>query len=197
MKIRALSLDSALLPHVGDALTALTNESEWEEVGDSVADVIESCKDTVETWYSDMFIGMVQMFVSLPSAGWLEFDGSTYATADYPELAALIPSGWISGSDFTLPDLGDTFLTGVAVSGNPGDTGGANSFALTVGQIPSHSHLYTMPVASPDTVGAGAPIPSVMSVTPATATSNTGSGDSIDNRPDFMSLVIAVYSGRA
>lgn len=197
LKIRALSLDSALLPHVGDVLTALTNDGEWEEVGDSVADIVAAAKETVETWYSDMFIGMVQMFVALPASGWLEFDGSTFATADYPELADLIPSGWISGVNFTLPDLGDTFVTGVASAGAPGDTGGSNVIALTVGQLPSHSHLYTMPVAAPDTVGAGAPIPSVMSVTPATATSNTGSGDSIDNRPDFMSLVIAVYSGRA
>lgn len=182
---------------MGDALTDLTNASQWEEVGDSVADIIASCKDTVETWYSDMFIGMVQMFVVLPASGWLEFDGSTYATADYPELADIIPGAWVTGANFTLPDLGDTILNGVPSGGNVGDTGGANSYALTVGQLPSHSHLYTMPVAAPDTVGAGAPIPSVMSVTPATATSSTGSGDSIDNRSDFMSFVIAVYSGRA
>jgi microcystin-dependent protein len=175
----------------------LTNDSEWEAVGDDVADVIAACKDALEIWYSDMLIGQVAQFVMVAPSGWLEFDGSTYASADYPELANVIPAGWISGANFTLPDLGDTFLVGVASAGSPGDTGGANSYALTVGQLPAHSHLYTMPVASPDTVGAGAPIPSVMSVTPSTATSNTGSGDSIDNRPEFIAFVLAVFGGRA
>lgn len=182
---------------MGDVLTALTNDSEWKAVGDDVADIVASCKDSVESWYSDMLIGMVQMFVGAPPSGWLDFDGSTYLVADYPELSDKIPSGWISGADFTLPDLSETFLTGVASAGAPGDTGGVNSYALTVGQLPAHSHLYTMPVASPDTVGAGAPIPSVMSVTPSTPTSDTGSGDTVDNRPAFMAFVLAVWAGRA
>ncbi|GAG72426.1 unnamed protein product, partial [marine sediment metagenome] len=48
-KIRALSFDSALLIHLGDAITALTNEWEWVEVNDTVADIVAAAKDSVES----------------------------------------------------------------------------------------------------------------------------------------------------
>ena len=75
-KIRALSIDSALMPHVSDAITALINDWEWEEVGDSVADIVSHAKLAVESWYSDMLIGQVSSFVSSAPVGWLELDGS-------------------------------------------------------------------------------------------------------------------------
>lgn len=195
-KIRALSLDSALFPHVGDAITALTNDEEWEEVGDTVSDVIEACKAAVESWYSDMLIGQVSHFVAVAPPGWLELDGSTYVGEDYPELFAKIPAGWISGANFTLPDVQDIFLNGVGSGGTIAATGGSNTHVLTVAEMPAHTHSYTLPVAAPDTVGAGAPIPSVMSVVPATATSSSGSGNAHENKPAFLTLVLAVFAGR-
>ena len=194
--MRALSLDSALVPHVSDAITALTNEREWEKVGDDVSDVVAAAKAAVESWYSDMLIGQVASFVCAPPLGWLEFDGSTYAGADYPELFLIVPMGWLSGDDFVLPDLQDVFLSGVGSGGTIGSTGGSNSHVLTEAEMPGHTHTYTMPVASPDTIGAGAPIPSVMSVVPATATSGAGSGNAHENRPSFLTLVVAVFAGR-
>lgn len=189
-------MDSALFPHVGDAITSLTNDNEWESVGDDIEDVVAACKEMVESWYSDMLIGQVAFYVSVAPSGWLELDGSTYAQADYPELFVKIPSAWISGTDFTLPDVDDVFLGGVGAGGTIGATGGASTHVLTVAEMPVHSHLYTMPVAAPDTVGAGAPIPSVMSVVPSTATSSAGSGNAHENRPAFLSLVVAVFAGR-
>lgn len=192
-----MSFDSALSPHISDAITALTSDSEWTKVADDVEDVIAACKSVVESWYSAMLIGMVHIFVTVPPAGWLEMDGTTFALADYPELSAVLPSGWISGANFTLPDMQDVFISGVGSAGTIAASSGANSYSLAVNQLPAHDHLYTMPVASPDTVGAGAPIPSVMSVAPSTPTSVTGSGATIDNRPANLALVLAVYAGRA
>lgn len=177
-------------------ITALTSEAEWEEVEDSVADVVAAAKETVESWYSDMLIGQVAHFVDSAPLGWLEFDGTQYVGADYPELFDKIPGGWIAGANFTLPDADGVFLNGVGLAGTIGATGGSNTHTLTEAEMPAHTHGYTMPVASPDTVGAGAPIPSVMSVTPSTPTSSTGSGNAHENRPPFLSLVIAVFAGR-
>lgn len=43
--------------------------------------------------------------------GYLPMDGGTYADFDYPELAAVIPTAWISGNgSFTLPQLNNTIL---------------------------------------------------------------------------------------
>lgn len=195
-KIRALSADGALFPHLADAITALTNESQWTEVGDSVADVVAASKDAVESWYSDMMIGMVSSFVSSAPGGWLELDGSTYSEGDYPELFAKVPAGWKDGTDFTLPDLEDVFLMGVGSAGIIGEEDGENYHVLTEAEMPAHTHTYTFPVVAPDTISAGAPTPSVATVTPATATSSAGSGDPHENRPAFLALVIAVFAGR-
>lgn len=195
-KIRALSIDNALMPHVGDAITALVNVWEWEAVGDDVADVVAACKDAVESWYSDMLIGQVAFFVSVAPSGWLELDGQTYAQADYPELFAKVPAAWISGSDFTLPDAEDVFLAGTGSGGVPGSTGGSNTHALIEAEMPAHTHTYTFPVVAPDTIGAGAPVPSVATVTPGTLTGSSGSGNAHENRPAFLAFVIAIYAGR-
>ena len=78
------------MPHIGDAITALTNDVEWEAIGDDIADIVAACKESVEVWYSDMLIGQIAFFVSVPPSGWLELDGTTHAQADYPETAILL-----------------------------------------------------------------------------------------------------------
>ncbi len=191
-----MSLDIALFPHIGDAVTALTNESEWTVVGDAVEDVVAACKLSVETWYSDMLIGQVAQFVMIAPVGWLELDGSTDAEDDYPELFGKIPAAWISGTDFTLPDVDEVFLAGVGAGGTIGAAGGSNTHTLTIAEMPSHTHTYTIPVVSVDTVGVGAPLPVVDSLTPSTPTGSTGSGNAHENRPSFLSLVVAVFAGR-
>lgn len=194
-KIRALSIDSALFPHVGDAITALTNESEWEPVGDIVADVVAAAKESVELWYSDMLIGSVTPWLINPPAGWLLLDGATYATADYPELSALLPGHLLSGANFTLPDVENAFPFGVMDEDDGTVVAGSNVLNLTVGQLPAHNHTYTpptltisaeTPVVPVPTAGIGAPV----------ATGNTGDGDDIDNRPQRFGLVYAVFAGR-
>lgn len=197
IKIRALSADSALFQHLGDAITSLTNEWEWEPVEDSVADVVAAAKAAVESWYSNMLIGQVSYFVSTAPAGWLELDGSVHVGADYPELFDKVPVAWVSGSNFTLPDVEEIFLAGVGSVGTLGATGGSNTHVLTEAEMPSHTHGYTFPVVAPDTISAGAPTPSVATVTPSTPTSSAGSDTAHENRPSFLALVVAVFAGRS
>ena len=54
---------------------------------------------------------------------------------------ANIPSGFVlcDGSNGT-PDLTDKFILGRGSSSNSGNSGGANPFTLTEGNLPSHSH---------------------------------------------------------
>ena len=195
IKIRALSLDSALFQHVGDAITALTEASQWEEIGDSVEDIIQACKLSVENWYSDMLIGALQMFLILPPPGWLLCDGATYDKADYPELWAVLPDQLISETQLTLPDFTSTFLAGTDTESEIGATYGLNSYALSVAQLPSHSHLYTPPTLTINAETPVIPIPTAGIGTP-TQTGNTGSGDDVDNRPSHVLAMFAVFSGR-
>lgn len=193
---RLITVDVALLGNVGDALAILTNDYQWVEIGDPVADVIDALRDTLDSYYQDSMIGKIDQFISTPPAAWLEFDGSTYDELDYPELTEIIPAGWRSGGDFTLPDLAGSFYSSVGSSGTVGATGGDNSIELTVAQLPAHSHLYTPPVLTINAETPTTPVPTAGIGTP-TQTGNTGSGDSIDNRPEFISFILAIYSGRA
>lgn len=193
-KIRALSLDNALLPHVGDAITKLTNDWVWKEVGDSVEDIVDSMTASVESWYSDMLIGTVSTWLVNPPSGWLLLDGSTHTGADFPELFALLPAHLISGANFTLPDIVDAFSYGVIDEDNAGIVVGSNTLNLTVAQLPAHTHTYT-----PATVGVPAgppPTTPVASVGTPTPTGSTGDSDGIDKRPLRFGLVFAVFAGR-
>lgn len=194
-KIRAVSLDIALFPHVGDAITALTNDWEWEQVGDSIEAVVSACKETVESWYSDMLIGAVFPWLINPPTGWLLLDGSTYAIADYPELSSLLPDHLISGPNFTLPDVENAFPFGVLDEDDSTVVTGSNVLNLTVGQLPSHNHTYTPPVLTIDAETPVVPIPTAGIGSPTT-TGNTGDGDDIDKRPKRFGLVYAVFAGR-
>ncbi|GAG83639.1 unnamed protein product [marine sediment metagenome] len=194
-KIRALSFDSALLIHLGDAITALTNEWEWVEVNDTVADVVAEAKDSVESWYSDMLIGSVATWIVNPPSGWLVLDGSTYANADYPELSDLLPAHLISGANFTLPDVEEAFPFGVVDEDNGSVVTGSNALNLTVAQLPSHTHTYTPPTLTINAETPVVPIPTAGIGAP-TATGSTGSGDDVDIRPKRFGLVYAVFAGR-
>ena len=193
---RLITVDVALLGHVGDALAELTCDHNWKEVGDTVSDVVTELWETLESYYRDSMIGKIDQFINTPPDAWLEFDGSTYAESDYPELAQIIPASWRAGGNFTVPDLENYFSCFVGAGTAPGDTGGSNSFALTVGQLPSHTHTEIPPTVGVDVGGAGPPLPSAVVGAPI-ASGPTGDGDFIDNRPQYMKFIIAIFSGRA
>lgn len=188
-------MDSALLPHFGDAITQLSNAAQWAEVGDSVDAVVAACKASVEIWYSDMLIGSVASWLSTPPDGWLLLDGSTHAQDDYPELFAVLDASLKSGSDFTLPDTENAFPFSVLAKADAGAIAGDNVLQLTVGQLPSHDHTYVPPVLSATAETPVVPVPSV-AVGAATTTGSTGDGDDIDRRPLRFGLVFAVFAGR-
>lgn len=194
-KIRAVSLDAALFPHVGDAITALTNSYEWEAVEDSVADVVASCKESVESWYSDMLIGSVSSWIIDPPSGWLLLDGGTYANADYPELSTLLPAHLITGANFTLPDVENAFSFGVMTEDDGAIVTGSNVLNLTIAQLPAHTHTEIPALLGVEIGSAGPPLPSATVGSPI-ASGSTGSGDDIDSRPKRFGLVYAVFAGR-
>lgn len=194
-RIRAVSVDTALLPDVSDAITLLTSDWVWKQVGSDVAEIVQSCKDIVESWYSNMLVGSVTPWLSTPPAGWLPLDGSTHDGDDYPELFAVLDDVLKSGTDFTLPDVGEAFTFGVNARADAGVVEGDNVLNLTVGQLPSHNHTYIPPVLSATAETPVVPVPSV-AVGGSTTTGSTGDGDDIDKRPKRFGLIFAVFAGR-
>jgi len=182
------------MPHIGDAITKLTNEWEWEAVGDGVGDIVAACKEIVECWYSDMLVGSVAPWMITPPSGWLVLNGSTYAGADYPELFDKLPDHLVVGSNFTLPDVNGAFPFGVVDEDLGAAVAGTNVLSLTVAQLPAHTHTYTPPALT--IPGGPPPATPVSGVGAPTQTGSAGSGEDIDKRPKRFGLIYAVYSGR-
>ena len=98
------------------------------------------------------------------------------------------PSGWAicNGSNGT-PDLRDRFIVGTGSSYSLGNTGGANSVTLTVNQIPSHTHNLLFGIGSFGG-SSGAQTPRDTGTTSGRI-SNTGGGQSHENRPPYYALM--------
>lgn len=197
-RVRALSLDEALFPDISDALTQVTFSEQWEEVGSSVGDVVEECSRALGTWYSDMLVGTVAPFmVALPS-GWLLLDGATYDEVDYPELYAVLDVVFKNepAETFTLPDVSGLVFVSVGAGLGMGDLGGAASVALSVAEMPVHSHSYVPPVVDIDLELAGVPDTAAARLGPPAQTGSAGSGDAHENMPPYLALRYGVFSGR-
>jgi microcystin-dependent protein len=197
--IRALSIDSALLPHVSDAVATLTEVYGWFEVGDSVTAIVSECVEALDSWYTPMIIGQISQFLgSLPS-GWLALDGSTYDEDDYPELWELLDAQFKneSASTFTLPDFGGLVLVATGNGFLVGDDGGLADVTLSIAEIPAHTHTYIQPIANVDLEAPGVPDILAAGVGPGTNTGSTGSGDSHENMQPYFTVVMGIFSGRA
>jgi microcystin-dependent protein len=141
--------------------------------------------------------GLIVMFGGAGSvpAGWLECDGSTYATAAYPALSAVLGTTWGSpgGGNFKVPDMRSRVPictgTGSGLSGRTlASTGGVETVTLTTGQIPSHTHAQQA-----NTYTGGAVVGLQGSLMPLNAaqggtTGSAGTGGSHDNMTPFVAV---------
>lgn len=143
-----------------------------------------------------------------PDPGWLLCDGLAISRTTYAALFAKISTTYGAGdgsTTFNIPDYRGVFPVGAVAGGDYdlGDTGGAESIALTTGEMPSHSHSFN----ASDTFDAGETSLSgnyltaydgtaaqslVNTTSDATANSGTigsaGSGDAHENRPPFLAI---------
>jgi microcystin-dependent protein len=137
-----------------------------------------------------------------PPSGTLICDGATYNRSDYPSLYDVLdPIYQVSGTTFVTPDLRGNVLVGAGGAYAVGDSGGANSIALTVAEIAAHSHSDTghshaEGVALPNvtTVGPGAPQPTAIPGVGATGIgfatiANSGGGVAHENRQPYLALL--------
>jgi len=96
----------------------------------------------------DAFIGMIIAAIFPSSRGdpvnWMLCDGRTLPVSQYQALFSLIGNtyGGDGRTTFKLPNLKGTFPLGASAAFPLGQTGGSASVALTIANLPAHSHTY-------------------------------------------------------
>ena len=146
---------------------------------------------------------------SMPSGSIIMYSGAWNFDANGLGTGAL--AGWAlcNGNNGT-PNLTDRFVTSASASTELGLTAGANSYSLTLSQMPSHNHTFTTGAAGTHDHGVSASYSgqfglqcggcivdqravslvttSAGSHTHAGTTDNNGTGAAIENRPAFLRL---------
>jgi hypothetical protein len=109
-------------------------------------------------------VGSIHAFVTTTMPhGYLALDGASVGKFAYPQLALVVPTSWLIGNNIVLPDFVEYLLVGGSDPAKVGDLVGDNmtsldgshdhggasgDTALTIAQIPAHTHQYFAPALS-------------------------------------------------
>lgn len=175
------------------AIFELTLVENWENVdGQTAEDVAQAFYDAYQEtllWRRCMPIGTV-FFSARTTApdGSLLCDGSSYATADYPDLFDAIGYVWGgSGSTFNVPDMRRRCAYGSGSGFSVGDNGGAESHTLVESEMPSHVH--SVPVSA-STGGGVEPFPNTIpNILLPISTGSAGGDQAHNNLPPYRALL--------
>lgn len=190
---RLSAISQAVLFYATPYLTARYN---FVDVDETSVDVTNEDWDTLSAYVDGLLyeaknpmIGMIFPLVTLdPPPNVLPCDGSSYLRVDFPELFAVLDTPFIVDEDhFIVPDLRGKTVIGAGGSYSNGNTGGEESHALDVSEIPSHDHTIPLTATTlavePGEVTVLTPIPIFTSTTGA-----TGGNVSHNNMQPYFAL---------
>jgi len=163
-----------------------SDDSAWDDIDSALSNALTELMVSAMPDFSPVgaIVAYAGTLASIPDK-WLLCDGAILDVDDYPELRTVLDTPFDDNSYLYLPDLRSRFIYGASFNSDLGDVGGAASVALTVAEMPSHSHDIGVAAAT----GAGN---RVMRGTNTLAvlqpTSSVGSGAAHENMPPFMEL---------
>jgi microcystin-dependent protein len=175
------------------------DDATWDDIDEQIADTITEILEEYVPVADNVPVGVITAFIGNAAAipaKWLPCNYSLYAQADYPELVAILPSGYTTGSNFRTPNLQGHYIRGLADDTGRGGEAGSNQHTLTIAELPVHRHIvpahaHAVPAranaGSTSNVAAlaGAATNAVINTDtePATDTSDVGSGDFFSIEP--------------
>jgi microcystin-dependent protein len=121
------------------------NEGAWDDIDAALASALTELMSVA--MIDSVPVGTIVAFGNYNSvpAKWLYCNGALVAQATYPDLFALIGTiyGATSGGNFRLPELRQRMIYGAlnAPSYEQGVFGGVEATALSISNMPAHSHV--------------------------------------------------------
>lgn len=140
--------DPAIRAALYELVTRLTSPAVWEARpgGLSADETAVLCTFMWESESACMLGAIIPYTTTDPLPGTLPCDGSLFLRADYPELWAVLDAVWKLDADtFQTPDLRGRTIIGAGLGSGLtsrafGETGGAEAVALSVDELPAHTH---------------------------------------------------------
>jgi microcystin-dependent protein len=146
-------------------------------------------------------LGMVGLFIAVPTTGWEVADGHTIALATYPDFFA-----WLFGgtppSTYVLPDVRGEFLRALDLS--RGVDAGRTILSAQADGLKTHTHIqnahthtYTAPLAASTGQGGSQSSMTTQSISTGstTAVNQNNAGGTAENRPRNVALYPAIWCG--
>lgn len=197
VRCRTIHIPGDLWQFITGALLPLTFPGSWEQAGTATPEETAAFfEDVLTNHLSSMcaYIGEIRPFAFSPLPdGWIPLDGGSVLAADYPTLAAVVPSSWLVDEDIFFPDMLGRSLVGFGTGYALGEIGGEEEHTLTVAEMPAHDHSYDVAVITADILGE-LPAPSLDALAP-TVTGSTGGGDAHNNMPPYLAVYWGIFSG--
>lgn len=203
---RNICIPGGFFRYIMGALDELTKAYRWEEFGDTTAqEMADYFRDVVDEMMEgeSCMIGQISAFcrgLAVPDK-WQGLNGKKLVKADYPELAAVVPTDWIvdGGNNIQLPNMNGGY--GLVASGSQngntvvtGELSGEFEHTLTESEMPRHSHSAQTLAQSNLFVSPGE-APAIF-LLGTSVTGQTGGDQPHNNMPPHLGVRFAIYVGR-
>lgn len=202
VRVLIIPRDLDIMGAVNGSLIDLTYDYNWEKQGAQTPEDTAACMETMFFRYlagSGGVIGSIFLWPgdSIPDNA-LECDGGQYERGSYPSLYDAMGAVYrVDADHFIVPDLRGRVPIGVGQgaglsSRDLGDTGGQESVALGIGELPAHTHSEITAVAA--VINGGLEAPAAAAVPGIGTTGSAGLGLGHENMPPWVALRWCIWA---